>query len=200
MSVKGNKCGTFIAAFDVTIPEGISAYTVTGVNAETSNVVMEPVETTIPANTPVVLKNNTDAPISQTFTGTDGSNGETSYTECLLTGVYTAATIAASDEENVRYVLQTPTSGENEGVQAFYKVTSAFTATANRCYLTVPVAEAGVKAFGFDFGELPTGVNEELRMTNEKSASAVIYDLQGRRVAKPTKGLYIINGKKVLVK
>ncbi len=193
MSVKANKYGTFIAPFAVTIPEGISAYTVTGVNAETSNVVMEPVDETIPANTPVVLKNNTDAPISQTFTGTDGSNGETSYTVGLLTGVYTAATIAASDEENVRYVLQTQDAG-----QAFYKVENAFTATANRCYLTVPVAEAGVKAFGFD--ELPTGVNEELRMTNDESASAVIYDLQGRRVAKPTKGLYIINGKKVLVK
>ena len=27
-----------------------------------------------------------------------------------------------------------------------------------------------------------------------------VYDLQGRRVTQPTKGLYIINGKKVLVK
>jgi hypothetical protein len=27
-----------------------------------------------------------------------------------------------------------------------------------------------------------------------------IYDLQGRRVAKPARGLYIINGKKVMVK
>ncbi len=28
----------------------------------------------------------------------------------------------------------------------------------------------------------------------------VYYDLQGRRVAKPTKGLYIVNGKKVIIK
>ncbi len=190
MSVKANKYGTFIAPFDVAIPEGISAYTVTGVNAETSNVVMEPVETTIPANTPVVLKNNTDTPISQTFTGADGSNGETSYTVVLLTGVYTAATIAASDDENVRYVLQTQEAG-----QAFYKVESAFTATANRCYLTVAVAEAGVKAFGFEFDE--TGLTS---VPSPVSEGSDYYDLQGRRVAKPTKGLYIINGKKVLIK
>ena len=51
--------------------------------------------------------------------------------------------------------------------------------------------------------EETTGVedveNDELRMTNDEWADAV-YDLNGRRVAKPTHGLYIINGKKVLIK
>ena len=34
----------------------------------------------------------------------------------------------------------------------------------------------------------------------DESAETVIYDLRGRRVDNPTKGMYIVNGKKVLIK
>ncbi len=43
-----------------------------------------------------------------------------------------------------------------------------------------------------------TGITEVAAKADSKNT--VIFDLQGRRVAKPTKGLYIVNGKKVLVK
>ncbi len=43
-----------------------------------------------------------------------------------------------------------------------------------------------------------TGINSA--ETNGGNKTDIIYDLQGRRVANATKGLYIINGKKVLVK
>lgn len=43
-----------------------------------------------------------------------------------------------------------------------------------------------------------TGISDEPRVKSEESTSA-IYDLQGRRVLNATKGLYIVNGKKVLV-
>ncbi|MCR4613772.1 MAG: hypothetical protein K5778_07205 [Bacteroidaceae bacterium] len=45
--------------------------------------------------------------------------------------------------------------------------------------------------------EISTMNNEQLTINNEKST---IYDLSGRRVARPLKGLYIVNGKKVFVK
>lgn len=44
--------------------------------------------------------------------------------------------------------------------------------------------------------EITTGIAN----VNVDSKNAVIYDLQGRRVAKATKGLYIVNGKKVVLK
>ena len=50
-------------------------------------------------------------------------------------------------------------------------------------------------ANGFVLGGV-TGINEAKTQTN----NAAIYDLQGRRVEKAQKGLYIIGGKKVLVK
>ncbi len=43
-----------------------------------------------------------------------------------------------------------------------------------------------------------TGISATL-MNNER-VNSVIYDLQGRKVAHPTKGLYIVNGKKVVIK
>ena len=188
MNVKANKYGTFIAPFDVTIPEGIEAYTIESISGSALN--LTEVETTISANTPVILKNTTGDEYNHDFTGASLAV-EDSYTADYLTGVYTAATIAASDESDTRYVLQT-----QESVQAFYKVDAAFTATANRCYLTVPVS-SGVKAFYFDIdGE--TGL-ENLNVNDNKRDEA-IFNLAGQRVAKAQKGLYIVNGKKVVVK
>jgi len=46
-----------------------------------------------------------------------------------------------------------------------------------------------------------TSIGEELRVKSEEFAtSSEFFDLQGRRVAHPTKGLYIVNGRKVVVK
>ena len=41
--------------------------------------------------------------------------------------------------------------------------------------------------------------NEELRMKSEDFSTAAVYNLNGKCVAQPTKGLYIVNGKKVLL-
>lgn len=58
-----------------------------------------------------------------------------------------------------------------------------------KLYLTAPAA-------GFDYAEAYTGV-KTISQTADRN---VYYDLQGRRVAKPAKGLYIRNGRKVAVK
>ena len=83
-----------------------------------------------------------------------------------------------------------------EGV-GFYKTTKAFTVGANTAYLPAGVAEA--KSFiGFDFGET-TGI-ESLPQTPALKGEPLWFNLAGQRVAQPTKGLYIVNGKKVVVK
>jgi len=192
MSVKADKWGTFIAPFAVDLPSGVEAYTVTGISG--TSLVKVPVETTIPANTPVVLNNTTGADVSETFYGAQRTAD--SYTVGNLTGVYTAATIPASDGDHVRYVLQTPTSGVNEGVQAFYKVASDFTATPNRCYLSVP-SEAAVKAAFFELGDADAISDVRSKMEDGRSE---IFNLAGQRLNKAQKGVNIVNGKKVLVK
>lgn len=198
MSVKANKWGTFIAPFDVEIPTGVNAYTVTGVDG-TALVKSDALDTTIPANTPVILENTTISDYSNVFEGQNISKAD-NYTTGLLTGVYTKASIAASVEPTAetagayRYVLQT-----QGGVQAFYKVTSDFTATEYRCYLSVPQPATGggeIKAFYLD-------LNDETAVSSVKAdelQGATIYNLAGQRVSKAQKGVYIINGKKVAVK
>ena len=86
--------------------------------------------------------------------------------------------------------------GKHNGEVGFYKAGKMVVAT-DKAYLQTTVAAARI-AFDFDDNET-TGLSEELRMKNEESAAAW-YDLQGRKVAQPTKGLYIVNGKKVVIK
>ncbi len=80
----------------------------------------------------------------------------------------------------------------------FYLVDSPVKCAAYRCYFKDLTLTSGVKNFGFveDGGET-TGIDKiesEVDMKN-----AVIYDLTGRRVTSPVKGIYIINGKKMVV-
>lgn len=70
---------------------------------------------------------------------------------------------------------------------------------ANRAYINmsqVPLVSAGVKGVTFFFNG-QVGVNG-LEADNQKKTA--VYDLTGRRVSKAQQGLYIVNGKKVMVK
>ena len=74
---------------------------------------------------------------------------------------------------------------------------TAFALAANKAYLAVPTS-VGAPAQGFGFGDdETTGIGATL---NDNVNDNVIYDLSGRRVTNPTKGLYIMNGKKVVIK
>ena len=188
MTVKANKWGTFIAPFEVAIPAGINAYKVTGVD-DNGYMVKEQVETTIPANTPVVLENTTDALIDEDFEGPNLATAD-SYTEGALTGVYTASEIPVSTETVKTYVLQT----QND-VQAFYIVndpTAAFTATPNRCYLTVEAStEAAPRAIFIDEEGDATGI-KGVDGQIAKGKVKGIYSANGTELNQLQKGLNIV--------
>ena len=57
----------------------------------------------------------------------------------------------------------------------------------------------GIRVLGTDFEETATGI-EEMQAAQETLKNGVIYNLAGQRVVNPTKGLYIVNGKKVYLK
>ena len=64
-----------------------------------------------------------------------------------------------------------------------------------------PTQNATVRSFVLNFGGETTSVSEELRVKSEEFATVTeCYDLQGRKVTKPQKGLYIVNGRKVVIK
>jgi len=188
MKVTAGKWGTFIAPFEVNIPEGVEAYTVTGVSGTNVNM-SDAIDTTIPANTPVLLWNNSGENLNNFIYGVSTVATENSYTVGLLTGVYASMAVPTGS-----YVLQTL----NEK-QAFYIVDAEdpITVPVNRAYLTVS-SGGDVKAFFFDLGEadaIRSIDNGELTMDN-----AEIFNLAGQKMSKLQRGVNIVNGKKVFVK
>lgn len=171
---------TFVASFDVTIPEGVTATKITGVAG--AKLTEEEVTTTIPANTPVVLFS--ESPVEQKCYGK--SVPAEDLTEGMLTGTYER--IAAP---NGCYILQK--QGDKVG---FFKVDTSVAqpyVPAYRAYLTVPT---GTDVKAFYFGENADAIQN----IEAETEQGVIYNLAGQRVSKATKGIFIKNGKKVVVK
>ena len=89
------------------------------------------------------------------------------------------------------YVL----NGDEKGA-GFYKLAENGTLAANKAYLEY----SGADAREYYLFDETTSISEELRVKSEEIATAPVYDLQGRRVNTPTKGVYIVNGKKTVIR
>ncbi|MBQ8064693.1 MAG: hypothetical protein IJ200_03430 [Prevotella sp.] len=166
---------TLVSAHDVaSLPSGLKAYTVT----ESSSASVKLTEVTeIAKDTPYLLEGDAD-----TYTLTISSDAVTAPTDNLLR-------ISNATTGNGVYVLAK--DGDNVG---FYKWTGGYIG-AGRVYLPAPAA--GARQFlAFSFGE-STGITANKR---EAISNNEYYNLNGQRVAQPTKGLYIVNGKKFIVK
>lgn len=168
--------GTICIPTAAALPDGVKAYSCASV---TNNVLDLDEVSSLAANTPYILQ-KTGSEASYTILSTEKTSNEV-YTTGCLNGVLTATSAPVGS-----YVLQ-----NLDNKVAFYLVDSEITVPANRCYLTAPAGS--VKALAFPDGTL-TSISE-IQAADEK---AVIYDLSGRRVSKATKGIYIINGKKVI--
>ena len=161
-------------ALDFSSVDGLTAYIAT---VDESIATFSPVKS-VPANTGVLLKGNAD-----TYDIPVVGSSDTDVKTNKFVGVIEKTTVDAGI-----YVLM---SGDN-GV-GFYKTVNAFTVGANTAYLPADVAE-GRMFIGLD--NETTGINEAV----VNGAQTGTYNLNGQRVAQPTKGLYIVNGKKVIIK
>lgn len=134
----------------------------------------------------VVLKSTKDGYITMTKTDDEGSGD---YTNNSLLG--TSVNIANPGNA---YVLNWQKSN---GV-GFYKLKTAGTIAANKAYLVYDATATGEAQAFFAFDSAVTGV--EINKADANEDDNKVYDLQGRRVTKPANGLYIVNGKKVIMK
>ena len=129
----------------------------------------------------VVLKKTASGSITMTPTS---SNSSDDYSGNSLVGTMTSITNPGN-----AYVLNYKAATG----AGFYKLSSGGTIGANKAYL---VSGAGAPEF-FSFDGNTTSINEVRGKMEDVSGE--YYDLQGRRVSQPTKGLYIVNGKKVFI-
>ena len=174
---------TLFAPVALTVPADVKAYTV-ATNGKWA--VLTDIGTTIPAETGVVLE-----------------AAEGTYNFAITTTYATAeseleGTVASEYKTVDAYVL-----GIQDDVVAFYTATTegqadgTFLNNGHKAYLPKPEG-SNVACYSFRFGEGTTGIEE---ITDNREQSTVIYDLTGRRVEAVTApGIYVVNGRKVLVK
>ncbi len=164
------------------------------INTENSSVKLIP-QTAIPANTGVILRLNNQngykynciyLPVQETTVADATSALSGSLADKYIT----------PESGSTCYVLSKP---DNKDV-AFYKAAmnnedqTAFLNHGFKAYL--PVSGSNAREFTFDFGGTETGIESIIPGTEDTNAT--IYDLSGRRVQNAQKGIYIINGKKVI--
>ncbi len=191
LNVVGNASyATLYLPFDVTTTGATKAYYVgTANNGYAQLTATDNEGTEIPANTAVVLVNS-NADANTTLTKTTGLSAVVTESANLLKGTLVPMSLDLSDATNY-YSL-----GKLDGEIGFYKFTDGtISLGANKAYLEVPAA-GGVKGFALGFGE--DGILE--LNGNKTDETSEWYNLAGQRVSKPTRGVYIVNGKKVTVK
>ena len=184
--------GTYYNSNSYILPEGLTAFGYTKANTDGTLVKTDVFNggDVVPANAALVVKGNegeyecyaTDQAATKTLEGN------------LLKGVTTDTKIEAKSGVK-RYIL----TRADDGILAFYRTnTGNINVKANRAYLEVPTAMA---VASFSLEGTATGINNVVTT----AAKQGIYTISGVRLnATTTKelpaGIYIVDGKKVIVK
>ena len=167
---------TLVSSIDVdALPKGLKAYIATA--QESDNVTIDEV-TAIKAGEPYILK----------------GAASTEYTLNKANGAVTAPggnLLRKSDSSTTNGVYVLATHG---GVTGFY-LWNGGKLGSGRVYL--PASTGAPEFLALD--ENATGI-KTIANSQEPTANGQYYNLNGQRVGQPTKGLYIVNGKKVIIK
>ena len=189
---------TFYAPVEVAIPENVKAYYITAEGFNGEKVTLTQIEDILPANTAVIL---------------EGEAGEYTFNVSETNAAAVSGNLLKGTAINTNIIGEAYVLGVVEGETGLYKTqmsTVALSSTsgsvkvflnnAGKAYLpasAVPAAAQGAASFSFRFPGT-TGVEE---VKTENGNVKAIYDLTGRRVEAITApGIYIVGGKKVLVK
>ena len=191
LTVGETEWATLYLDFAVTIPAGVEVWTVEDI--VDGYVVLGEVLDVIPARCPVLVKASMSGDYEFAYTAGTGNE----YVN-LLQGTATATYI--TDDA---YVLTADDTSE-DGVCFGRAIKNQLDGTAwlnnaNKAYLPASKVPAEDKSLSFRFPGT-TGIEE---VTEQRAESKEIYDLTGRKLKGENgnlKGIYIINGKKVLVK
>ncbi|QUB55679.1 hypothetical protein J5A71_06660 [Prevotella melaninogenica] len=207
---------TLYVDFPFQIKGDVKAYTIEGVEAKNADGYyfakvkkLAQQGDVVPAQTAVVLECNSTNPADNQLLPTGDETPETSNNR--LCGTFFGEAIngltvkdGTGAERNVTrdniraFNINTADSRNPIG---FYKVKSNVTnIPGNKAFLVLTNAEAQAKGFVLEFEDGGTTGIETIESSKNSTEDGVYYDLQGRRVENPTRGVYIVNGKKVVIK
>ena len=207
---------TLYVDFPFQIKGDVKAYTIEGVEAKNADGYyfakvkkLAQQGDVVPAQTAVVLECNSTNPADNQLLPAGDEIPVTSNNR--LCGTFFGSAIngltvkdgAGNDynvtHDNIRaFNINTADSRNPIG---FYKVKSNVTnIPGNKAFLVLPNAEAQAKGFVLEFEDGGTTGIETIENSKHSAEDGVYYDLQGRRVENPTRGVYIVNGKKVVIK
>lgn len=184
--------------FSVTLPEsGLTAYKVTNISKNEGNqneLTLVNIGNTIAAGEPVILEGS-----AADYTLTINAENGTKSTDNILTGANVKRTGIIDEYYALAYKALNSENADAK-TAGFFRVTTT-NMPANKAYLLkkdIPAQASGAALFFFNFNNETTGI---LNVVNTDNNSNVYYDLNGRRVLYPTRGIYVKgNGQKVFIK
>ena len=179
MVIDASHFGTFVAPFDVPIPEGVKAYSLT--HQDGTNAYAQKLNGTIPANTPVVVYS--DEEVNYLFSGR--LNSQEPVTVGILTGVFRETTAQATS-----FLLEVQEDGEPRLLLA--AGTSTLISPSRAYIANLPVE--GITQLDISWDEVPNGIASVIVDKEDQ----IFYDLQGRRCRPTRPGIYIQGGRKVI--
>ena len=174
--------------FDVTLPNTVKAYAVETVEGNYASLVEK---ADIPANKGAILEGAGTHTLTIAAASSDWTNNKLVGTN-VNTYVAGEAYVLGKDGEGAGFFKATLNKNE-----AGEEGTTHFLNNANKAYLPASAVTTLAATLRFNFGGT-TAIESVLN--NGIDANAAIYDLSGRRVEKAVKGIYIQNGKKIIVK
>lgn len=171
--------------------EGLKAFTATGYDHGTLTVSRV---LNAPAGTGLLLQGTAGVTYQVPYAT------QTGYYINLLHGLTQDTQVSPTTGDQTNFLL-----GKKNGVTTFYRVAQTGTVSAGKAYLQLPTSVVGdltgSRVMRIVADDETTGISETLPLNdNGEMKNDNVYDLQGRRVEKPTRGLYIVNGRKVVIK
>jgi hypothetical protein len=192
-TVPSSGIGTFSAKAKFAVPDGLTAHYCKTYDAGKGTISVVAIEGAVPANTGVLLKGTPGE--TYTLTGTNDDAG--TVEDNALVAVTEATHVDPTSGLYTNFMMKSGKFiriGESD---------ESVKMSANKAYLQILTSalpsdptQARDIVLSWD-EEDPTGINEV--RGKKEDVRGEIYNLSGQRVSKPTKGLYIIGGKKVFI-
>jgi hypothetical protein len=195
-SLAADRWYTFVVPFDMEIPNGWTVKELSGSTLNDDKITLEfTTVDSIKAGVPYMVRTNSAV-----------NNGDITS---MNTHVNTNTTVEAPSTKHVKFVATYTSGNVPEGCyfisnNVFYRAADETnTIKGFRAYFE-PIGEAAkarqlTYRFASDDYEEGTTAIDDAQFTTG-NAQTIVYDLMGRRIENPTKGIYIVNGKKVMIK